>query len=213
MSEVVRLNLGCGLTAPIGWMNADRSPNLALDRVPFAKELLRRSGLLQDAHMATWPRNIRWLNATKRLPFPDGTVDTIYSSHMLEHLYFDQANGLLRECSRILRPGGIIRLALPNGEEIARSLIANLGDPKYGLGFTQGLHMAPLKAPTVWERQLARFASAPHRWQPTSSLVISMLREAGFVEFQTRPYLESDIPDISAVEHRESSLFFEALGS
>jgi predicted SAM-dependent methyltransferase len=49
------------------------------------------------------------------LPFPDGSVDEIYSSHVLEHFgYPDPLLAILRECHRVLKPGGRIRAAVPN---------------------------------------------------------------------------------------------------
>ena len=48
------------------------------------------------------------------IPENDSSVALIYSGHTLEHLEADAATNFLRECHRILKPGGIIRLALPN---------------------------------------------------------------------------------------------------
>lgn len=47
------------------------------------------------------------------IPFPDESVDVIYSSHMLEHFYFKEMMVLLNECYRILKPGGIISVSVP----------------------------------------------------------------------------------------------------
>lgn len=52
---------------------------------------------------------------TKPLPFPDGSVERIYSSHFLEHFtYPSPLLDLLRECLRVLKPGGTMRAAVPN---------------------------------------------------------------------------------------------------
>ncbi len=49
------------------------------------------------------------------LPFPDNSVDEIYSSHFLEHFtYPTPMLDLLRNCHRILRPGGRVRTAVPD---------------------------------------------------------------------------------------------------
>jgi SAM-dependent methyltransferase len=55
-----------------------------------------------------------WLDVRNGLPFPSNTVDSIYSTHMFEHFYPDELQMLLRECLRVLRPGGGIRLIVPN---------------------------------------------------------------------------------------------------
>jgi SAM-dependent methyltransferase len=57
------------------------------------------------------------------LPFGSEEVDACYASHVLEHLRRDQARFLLLECFRVLRPGGIIRLAVPDLEGVAREYL------------------------------------------------------------------------------------------
>lgn len=208
----LRLNLGCGLQAPAGWVNIDRSPSLTLDRLPVVKKALRSINVLRDEHMVSWPRNITRHDVTKPLPYATDSASAIYSSHMLEHLYHDQALALLRECQRVLRPGGILRLALPDVEQFARELVnaSSADSAEAGLAFTTGLAMAPLTAPNRRQRLVGRFASAPHRWQPTTPLVLSMLREAGFATAERRDYLVGDLPGLREVEHRPESLFVEA---
>lgn len=60
------------------------------------------------------------LDFTRALPFPDGSFDGIFSEHVLEHFTDGEAAGLLREARRVLRPGGVIRLVVPDGERILR---------------------------------------------------------------------------------------------
>ncbi len=50
----------------------------------------------------------------RRLPFPDGSVEKIYSSHFLEHLTFRQGQQHLKECLRVLEPGGTISVCVPS---------------------------------------------------------------------------------------------------
>lgn len=62
----------------------------------------------------------------KRFPFADGSFDAVYGSHVLEHLEPAAAKVLLRDCFRILKPGGIVRIAVPDLESIARLYAASL---------------------------------------------------------------------------------------
>ena len=55
-----------------------------------------------------------WLDVRNGLPFPASSVDSIYSTHMFEHFYPDELQLLLRECQRVLKPGGGMRLIVPN---------------------------------------------------------------------------------------------------
>ncbi len=57
-----------------------------------------------------------WLDVRNGLPFPSNSVDSIYSTHMFEHFYADELNRLLRECFRVLKAGGGMRLIVPNLE-------------------------------------------------------------------------------------------------
>src|SRR5438046_457333 len=87
------LNLGCGQRFHLAWTNLDLSPtDLA----------------------------VRQYDVSHALPFDDGTFDAVYHSHVLEHLRRDRALPFVRECRRVLRPGGVLRLAIPNLEAIAR---------------------------------------------------------------------------------------------
>lgn len=206
------LNLGCGLAAPEGWINIDRSPNLYLDRVRPLKRTLHRAGLLQDAHMAPWPDNIRRVDIRKRLPFETGSVDGVYSSHTLEHLYLDEAQRVLGECRRVLRTGGVLRLALPDASEFARELVTGLerGEDGAGREFNRMIGGHPTSRPTPKRRVMKLLASPPHRWQPTPDLVHDLLIEAGFGTVQPRNFQDGELPDLKSVEHRERSLFVEA---
>lgn len=49
----------------------------------------------------------------------DGSAELIYASHLLEHYARDEFKGALREWWRVLRPGGVLRLAVPDFEACA----------------------------------------------------------------------------------------------
>ncbi|MGB2622833.1 MAG: methyltransferase domain-containing protein [Candidatus Acidiferrum sp.] len=93
------LNLGCGQRFHPEWVNLDLHP---------------------------WNPSVRVCDLRKDLPFSEGSFDAVYHSHVLEH--FSRADGsrFLGECHRVLRPGGIIRVAVPDLEKIARLYIEAL---------------------------------------------------------------------------------------
>jgi predicted SAM-dependent methyltransferase len=83
-----RINMGCGSYLKAGFLNIDLFPggDLTLD--------LRRG-----------------------LPFESDCCEMIFSEHFLEHLdYPSPADRLLRDCLRVLRPGGTLRLSVPDTE-------------------------------------------------------------------------------------------------
>ena len=87
------LNLGCGTRFHAAWVNLDITP--------------AGSGVRQH-------------DLRTRLPFKEGEFEAVYHSHVLEHLPHSQALPFLRECHRVLAPGGILRVVVPDLEMIAR---------------------------------------------------------------------------------------------
>ena len=61
--------------------------------------------------------NLCWDIAKQGLPFADHSLKGIYSEHCLEHHPPGTIRFLLSECLRTLKPGGVIRLVLPNAEK------------------------------------------------------------------------------------------------
>jgi SAM-dependent methyltransferase len=62
-------------------------------------------------------------NLLGRLPLPNSTARLVYASHFLEHIPKPQVGGFLRECLRVLEPDGVIRLVLPDLENMARTYL------------------------------------------------------------------------------------------
>src|SRR5688572_13614475 len=60
------------------------------------------------------------------LPFPADYFDAVYHSHVLEHLARDEASRFLAGCYRVLRPGGVLRVVVPDLEAIARLYLQTL---------------------------------------------------------------------------------------
>ena len=48
------------------------------------------------------------------IPFPTGSVRMVYSSHLFEHMDFESGQELLGEVLRVLQPGGIVSVCVPN---------------------------------------------------------------------------------------------------
>jgi predicted SAM-dependent methyltransferase len=57
-----------------------------------------------------------YLDATKRFPFDSATFDYILCEHMIEHVAWREGLDVLRECHRVLKPGGTVRVATPDLE-------------------------------------------------------------------------------------------------
>ena len=69
------------------------------------------------------------------LPYQTGVVDLIYSSHMLEHLSYGEGISFLRECRRVIRPEGVMRLIVPDARFL--SSLYNNSPQEEGTGLEQ----------------------------------------------------------------------------
>lgn len=65
-------------------------------------------------------------NLLKGIPFPDQSFDLVYHSHVLEHFSKEDGKMLIEECFRVLKPNGVVRIAIPNLEEIAKNYLKYL---------------------------------------------------------------------------------------
>jgi predicted SAM-dependent methyltransferase len=70
-------------------------------------------------------RSIRKANLLEKLPFADNSCDVVYSSHFLEHIPKSKVPLFLKECYRILKSGGKIRLVLPDLENICKEYLSS----------------------------------------------------------------------------------------
>jgi predicted SAM-dependent methyltransferase len=84
-----------------------------------AAENIRAGWLNTDLHGYDRRDELVYLDARKRFPLPDAAFDLVYSEHMIEHLTYAEGQQCLRECLRVLRPGGMIRIATPSLERLA----------------------------------------------------------------------------------------------
>ena len=123
--EPVKVNLGSGLYVAPGWINIDCSAKTLFARLPqFALRWAYPLATVKDTHsrdeFITLLRDHRFVyhNLKYGIPLRDSSVDFIFSSHMLHHLYRDEALKLIREALRVLKPGGTMRIAVPDLELI-----------------------------------------------------------------------------------------------
>lgn len=71
-------------------------------------------------------------NLKKGIPFPDASFDVVYHSHVLEHFSKSEAEFFIKECYRVLRSQGILRVVVPDLEEIARMYLHSLEKASHG---------------------------------------------------------------------------------
>jgi len=210
-----RLNLGCGQSPTPGWLNYDNSPTVWLAKSPLLARLLRRAGVIDAGsfEFASFCQvnDVRHANAARRIPHADATVDAIYSSHMIEHLLPDDAWAFLRECRRVLRPGGRLRLVVPDLQALARDYLRG-GDADDFLRRMQfETHLpAGLFAKLKW----LLLGRRGHHWMYDACSLGALVMEAGFVGVETMAAGETRIVDPSGLdlcERQVDSVYLEAV--
>jgi predicted SAM-dependent methyltransferase len=204
----VRLHLGCGSTVVPGWENIDKSPSILLARVPGLRPALARAHVInRDQANATFPPGIVRADVTRGLAYPDGSAEFVYSSHMIEHIPRWQALALLRECHRVLVPGGAVRIATPDLAEIVERYRTS-ADGDYMM---QSLgHYTDQPGSPVASLLRRLFTGSAHQWLYDEESLTKLFAEAGFVDAARRAYHDSAIPDIALLEDRPESLIVEA---
>jgi len=114
----IKVNIGCGSVPTEGWLNFDNSPAIKLAKSPLRYKLADAFGLLKKEQIEyiEWNRenNIQFADATKAIPLETSSVDCIYTSHMFEHLSQQGAISFLKEVKRVLKSGGVVRIAVPD---------------------------------------------------------------------------------------------------
>lgn len=101
MNKMNYLNVGCGNKFHKAWVNVDMSSN--------------------SPHVKSY-------NLLNGIPFPDDQFDVVYHSQVLEHFSKEKAPSFVRECFRVLKPGGVMRVVVPDLENIAREYIKHLNE-------------------------------------------------------------------------------------
>jgi len=72
------------------------------------------------------PNNLMVHDLAKGIPFADNSIDVVYHSHVLEHLDRDVATLFIREIARVLKPGGILRIVVPDFERCCRAYLVHI---------------------------------------------------------------------------------------
>lgn len=208
------LHIGCGKAPIQGAVNIDNSFSLLLSRLRLLYLLLEKTGFLsgENIELIDFYRKhkIKYGNAL-RLKYADNSIDIIYTSHMLEHLTREELKVFLRQASRILKPGGILRIVIPDMRRIIddysrdgdmdrlieRSLLVN----DYGNS---------LKA----KLKYVMFGWRGHQWMYDEASFLKLLKGWGFQAVMVLKPGETHIrykTNINLCEKSGESLYFECI--
>jgi SAM-dependent methyltransferase len=113
------INLGCGVKTGEPFVNIDWSIYILLSQnrwlLPLVAPVIGRDRVqrIKDMRGKTIYHNLR-----KGIPFPNNSADAVYHSHVMEHIDRDAVLTFQKEIFRVLKPGGLQRLCLPNLEQL-----------------------------------------------------------------------------------------------
>ncbi len=191
----MNLNLGCGSQVHDGWVNVDYAVGARLAKMPLFRALNKRLRLFQ----LSWDHRIYVHDLTRPFPWAGESVDAVYSSHMLEHLTRAQGREFLRECHRVLRKGGVIRIIVPDlhvlVEEYRRGAV-RADEFVERLGVLYGTGGSGIRS------RLAHLIHFPHQCMYDTATLVGILREIGFAADARAPF-DSRLGDIRLLELAE----------
>ncbi len=197
----MKVNLGSSLLVAEGWVNVDGalSALVAGWPTPALRLFYRLAGIrahMSEAEFIQVLQGNRFVhyNLEYGIPLPDASADYAFASHFLEHLSKGHGEQLMRETLRVLKPGGVVRIAIPD-------LAVFIG--AYGEGRKEEAMDGIFED---WE--LGDFAR--HRYMYDFDMLALLLGRTGFISVRRCEYREGQVPDLDELDNRPGSLVVEA---
>ena len=229
------LNLGCGTKTSPAAVNIDWSVYLRLHRSRLGRTLapLWLRGYRRE-HFAALDGEIVVHDLKKGIPAPDDSADAVYHSHVLEHVDREAVPGFMAEALRVLKPGGVHRVVVPDFERHVRDYLASLdrGAPNHDEQLVPLLEWSVLRsargtdAQSPFRRRVenlvlgdARKRGQTHQWSYDRLNLGQVLEANGFVDVRQVDVGVSAIPgwagtgldtDADGSPHKPGSLYMEA---
>ncbi len=171
------LHLGCGYNKLDGWVNIDFISTSAVD--------------------------VSW-NLGQPIPLADESCSFIFHEHVLEHFELERGLALLKECHRLLKKGGVLRVAMP----CLDTMVTAYNDGNWEV--KESAHMPEVKTGAEYMNVL--FRNWGHQWIYNQAELERRLKEVGFQIMQRRQSGESDYHPLQSLECRiDSDLVVEAV--
>jgi predicted SAM-dependent methyltransferase len=176
--EIKKLQVSAGYYPLDGWLNADL--------LPWSLDYLTGRSIILDAR--------------KKFSFDDCTFDYVFSEHTIEHITYSEGAQMLRECFRILVPGGKIRVATPNLENILSLHRQNNNEPQqaYIRNVIQRQYSGSIVPASVVINDF--FHSWGHKFIYDRETVQSLVELAGFTDVAWFDPGVSDDPQLRGIE-------------
>lgn len=196
-SGTLKLQIGAGLDGPADWLNVDASPTLRLQRLPGVGRLV------QAMVGPRFSPRVVYGDVVRGLPLTDEGATLVYSSHMLEHLAFEDFKVALVEVHRVLARGGVFRSVLPDLQHEVQAYLSS-DAPDRASAFMQSTLLGVERR----ERGLAGavrmwLGNSRHVWMWDYPSLAHRLAEAGFIDIRPATQGDSGHPDFASVEQAD----------
>jgi SAM-dependent methyltransferase len=215
IEDGLKLHLGSGPHAIPGWENVDKSLTPLLTRRAPVRAAMQRLGLINELQAkSSWPPEVKRMNVSSTWPWHDGSASAVFSSHMVEHLEAGEVRHFLSEAFRVLKPTGVMRLALPDLQLAVANYLSDKqgGDERAADAFITYLYLRPEVHGSGLHRVLVRLLHRPHLWMYDFDSLAARIKDAGFVDITRCEYRQGSCPDVELLDSRpEDSFYLEAL--
>ncbi len=118
------------------------------------------------------------------LPFPDGRVARIYSSHLFEHLSFREGQALMDECLRVLEPGGSFSICVPDAELYIDGYLGRRELPEEYFGWDPAFN----RTTRIDALNYIAYMAGEHRYMFDRENLVHILRAKGFAGVVERAF-------------------------
>jgi len=199
-----KLNLGSGPNSAGGWINYDWGLLPFLGKFGLTK-IFVKLGLLDKSYDWKWPE-ITLVDIKNELPDENESVNFIYCSHVLEHFEKEEARDILKECRRVLKDKGIIRIVLPDLNKIIKNYTNAEQFNREFFGFDKDLYVGFLG-------KIKRLFIRGHQWMYDEKSAKDLLKDAGFNEIKICGFRKGKVPDLDKLDleqHQKLSVYYEA---
>jgi predicted SAM-dependent methyltransferase len=148
-----------------------------------------------------------YMDATKTFPINNDTFDYIFAEHMIEHITFDEAQLMLNECFRVIKKEGVIRIATPNLNNLAK-LISEPNKPEhqeYIRFYVEKFYGK--NYPIIPALQINKiFYAFHHRFIHNFESLKFILEKAGFINIIHVEVSKSNYESLSNIEHHANMI-------
>ena len=192
----IYVQYGCGFSAPAGWRNFNASPTLRFERLPIIGKLYTRN-------FKRFPDNVEYGDIARGVPVETESCAGVYASHILEHFSLEDFNNALNETFRILSPGGIFRLIVPDLYYLADNYVRRCadGDPLASTDFMRSTCLGiERRKKGIAGIAFEALGNSKHLWMWDEYSLYRALNNHGFDKIRRAYFNDCEDPTFKLVE-------------